>query len=142
MQKRAPTLGNIFVIILFALSCFGLLLFLWESFGGPAAAEAEGLPLHRRRSRARWRSPNSPTCASAASTSATSSSLKLDNDGRTDATIEIGGQYAPIRANTHAILRQKTLLGETYVQLIPQGPDGPVSCPTTASSPTPTSNRR
>ena len=29
MQKRAPTLGNIFVIILFALSCFGLLLFLW-----------------------------------------------------------------------------------------------------------------
>ena len=48
MQKRAPTLGNILVIILFALSCFGLLLFLWESFGGPAAAEAEGLPLHRR----------------------------------------------------------------------------------------------
>ena len=35
MQKRAPTLGNMLVIILFALSCFGLLLFLWESFGGP-----------------------------------------------------------------------------------------------------------
>ena len=35
MQKRAPTLGNMLVIILFVLSCFGLLLFLWESFGGP-----------------------------------------------------------------------------------------------------------
>ena len=34
MQKRAPTLGNILVIILFALSCFGLLLFLWSSSAG------------------------------------------------------------------------------------------------------------
>jgi len=34
VQKRAPTLGNILVIVLFALSCFGLLLYLWESFGG------------------------------------------------------------------------------------------------------------
>ncbi len=34
MQKRAPTLGNILVIILFVLSCVALLLFLWESFGG------------------------------------------------------------------------------------------------------------
>ena len=48
MQKRAPTLGNILVIVLFALSCFGLLLFLWESFGGAAAVEAEGLPHGRR----------------------------------------------------------------------------------------------
>ncbi len=73
MQKRAPTLGNLLVIILFTLSCFGLLLFLWESFGGPLPLKAEGLPLHRRLSRARWRWPNSPTCRSAAWTSATSS---------------------------------------------------------------------
>ena len=42
MQKRAPTLGNILVIILFALSCFGLLLFLWESFGGPVPLKPKG----------------------------------------------------------------------------------------------------
>src|SRR4029077_2533796 len=34
-------------------------------------------------------------------------------------------KYAPIRSNMHAILRQKTLLGETYVQLIPQSTTGP-----------------
>src|SRR6202043_2261638 len=33
--------------------------------------------------------------------------------------------YAPIRANMHAILRQKTLLGEYYVQLIPEVQTGP-----------------
>ena len=42
MQKRAPTLGNMFVIILFVLSCFGLLLFLWESFGGPVPLKPKG----------------------------------------------------------------------------------------------------
>jgi ABC-type transporter Mla subunit MlaD len=51
--------------------------------------------------------------------------LKLGNDGLSHATIELSSQYAPIRANTHAILRQKTLLGETYVQLIPQVQTGP-----------------
>ncbi len=42
MQKRAPTLGNILVIILFVLSCFGLLMFLWESFGGPLPLKPKG----------------------------------------------------------------------------------------------------
>ena len=34
MQKQAPTLGRLLVMVVFALSCFGLLLFLWLSFGG------------------------------------------------------------------------------------------------------------
>jgi phospholipid/cholesterol/gamma-HCH transport system substrate-binding protein len=42
MQKRAPTLANILVIALFALSCFGLLLFLWQSFGGPVPLKPKG----------------------------------------------------------------------------------------------------
>jgi len=52
-------------------------------------------------------------------------SLKLDSDGKTDATVEVAGQYAPIRQDMQAILRQKTLLGETYVQLIPTTNSGP-----------------
>jgi virulence factor Mce-like protein len=51
--------------------------------------------------------------------------LKVNKAGLTDATLEIGHQYAPLPANIHAILRQKTLLGETYVQLIPQRRDPP-----------------
>jgi phospholipid/cholesterol/gamma-HCH transport system substrate-binding protein len=34
MQKQAPSLGRILVAIGFALSCFGLILFLWIAFGG------------------------------------------------------------------------------------------------------------
>ena len=45
MQKRAPTLGNLVVIILFVLSCFGLLMFLWGSFGGPLPLKPKGYRL-------------------------------------------------------------------------------------------------
>ena len=39
--------------------------------------------------------------------------------GASDATIQLDTQYAPIPKDTKAILRQKTLLGETYVELTP-----------------------
>ena len=34
VQKQAPTLGRQMIMFVFALSCFGLLLFLWLAFGG------------------------------------------------------------------------------------------------------------
>jgi ABC-type transporter Mla subunit MlaD len=44
---------------------------------------------------------------------------------RTLATIEMQRRFAPIPADTRAVLRQKTLLGETYVELSPGTPKGP-----------------
>jgi phospholipid/cholesterol/gamma-HCH transport system substrate-binding protein len=45
---------------------------------------------------------------------------ELDPRGnRTIATIELDRRFAPLHANARAILRQKTLLGETYVELTP-----------------------
>src|SRR3712207_9460423 len=42
MQKQAPTFGRLLVMVLFALSCFGLLLFLWVSFGGDTPLRPKG----------------------------------------------------------------------------------------------------
>jgi phospholipid/cholesterol/gamma-HCH transport system substrate-binding protein len=124
MQKRAPTLGNILVIILFALSCFGLLLFLWESFGGPLPLKPKGYRFTVAFPRTLALAEQSDVRISGVSVGHVIS-FKTSNDGRTHATLEIADKYAPIRANMHAILRQKTLLGETYVQLIPEGKTGP-----------------
>src|ERR1700758_2549859 len=124
MQKRAPTLGNIFVIILFALSCFGLLLFLWESFGGPLPLKSKGYRFTASFARTLVLSEQSDVRISGVDVGHVVA-LKLNKHGTTDATIEMNSKYAPIRANTHAILRVKTLLGETYVQLIPHGRVGP-----------------
>jgi phospholipid/cholesterol/gamma-HCH transport system substrate-binding protein len=121
MQKRAPTLGNMIVIILFVLSCFGLLLFLWESFGGP-------IPLKPKGYRITVAFPKSLALAEQSNVRISGVdighvvALKLGPSGRTRATLEIAGRYAPVHSNMHAILRQKTLLGETYVQLIPESP--------------------
>ena len=127
MQKRAPTLANILVIVVFVLACFGLLLFLWESFGGP-------VPLKPKGYRFRADFPNGLQLSEQADVRISGvpvgrvvivkPSTKLA-EGKTEATLEIESRYAPIRANTSAILRQKTLLGETYVQLIPGAREGP-----------------
>src|SRR5205085_7207896 len=53
-------------------------------------------------------------------------SQQLDKRGSTTtATLDIDPQYAPIPTDTKAILRQKTLLGETYVELTPGNRRGP-----------------
>lgn len=124
MQKRAPTLGNILVIVLFALSCFGLLLFLWESFGGPVPLKPKGYQFTIAFPRSLALAEQSDVRISGVDVGHVVA-LKLGKEGRTVATIELSSQYAPIRADTHAILRQKTLLGETYVQLIPNSRTGP-----------------
>jgi phospholipid/cholesterol/gamma-HCH transport system substrate-binding protein len=124
MQKRAPTLGNILVIILFVLSCFGLLMFLWESFGGPLPLKPKGYRFTVAFPRTLALAEQSEVRISGVNVGHVVA-LKLGKDGRTHATMEIAGKYAPIRANMHALLRQKTLLGETFVQLTPEGSTGP-----------------
>ncbi len=126
MQKRAPTLGNILVIILFVLSCFGLLMFLWESFGGPLPLKPKGYRMSIAFPRVLALSEQSDVRISGVDIGHVIS-VKKGGEGRTIATVEISSKYAPIRQNMHAIIRQKTLLGETYIQLIPQngGKTGP-----------------
>src|SRR4030088_3413048 len=119
MQKRAPTLGNILVIVLFALSCFGLLLYLWESFGGPVPLKPKGYQFTVGVPRSLALAGQSDVRISGVNVGHVIA-MKLAKEGSSVATVELSSQYAPIRADTHAILRQKTVLGETYVQLIPQ----------------------
>ena len=91
MQKRAPTLGNILVIILFVLSCFGLLLFLWESFGGPLPLKPKGYRMTVAFPRTLALAEESDVRISGVDVGHVVS-LKLGKDGRTQATLEIDSQ--------------------------------------------------
>jgi virulence factor Mce-like protein len=124
MQKRAPTLANLLVISLFALSCFGLLLFLWESFGGSVPLKPKGYRIEVAFPRTMLLAEESDVRISGVPVGHVTR-LKRNIEGRNEVTLEINHQYAPIRANMHAILRQKTLLGETYVELLPGPRIGP-----------------
>jgi phospholipid/cholesterol/gamma-HCH transport system substrate-binding protein len=119
VQKQAPSLGRILVMVGFALSCFGLLLFLWLAFGGPIPLKPKGYQFQVTFSEAGTLSPEADVRISGVSVGKVKI-IKADKQtGASDATIELDEQYAPIPKDTKAILRQKTLLGETYVELTP-----------------------
>ena len=42
MIKEPPSLGRVLAMVIFALSCFGLVIFLWLSFGGGIPFNPQG----------------------------------------------------------------------------------------------------
>ena len=119
MPKEAPSLLRVLAMVVFSLTCFGLLLFLWLSFGGP-------IPLKPQGYRVQVAFPEAATLATEADVRIAGVSVgkvrALDVDpqaNRTVATIELDRRFAPLHTDAVAMLRQKTLLGETYVQLTP-----------------------
>ena len=125
MQKQAPSVGRILTMVLFALSCFGLLLFLWLSFGGPIPAKPEGYRFKIAFKEATQLGLEADVRVAGVRVGKVRGK-ELDPDGnRTLATIEVDRRFAPVREDARAILRQKTLLGETYVELTPGTPGAP-----------------
>jgi len=123
MQKSAPSVPRVMTMVVFALSCFGLLLFLWLSFGGP-------IPLKPKGYRVQVSFPEATTLGLEADVRVAGVSVgkvrKKDIDERHNRTlvdVELDRKYAPLRTDARAILRQKTLLGETYVELTPGSSD-------------------
>lgn len=118
MQKTAPTLGRLLVIVGFAFSCFGLLLFLWLSFGGPIPLKPKGYRFEITFTEANQLAAEADVRISGVPVGKVKT-IENSPDGTTAVTVEIDAKYAPVPQNTRAILRQKTLLGETYVELSP-----------------------
>jgi len=139
MQKQAPTIGRILVMAIFALSCFGLLLYLWSAFGGPVPLKPHGYRFETSFAEATQLAQEADVRISGVNVGRVK---KIDlGEGRTNATIELDDQYAPIPQDSRAILRQKTLLGETYVELTPgtkTAPDIPEGGTLTAAQVAPT----
>jgi virulence factor Mce-like protein len=110
------------VAVAFAISCFGLLLFLWIAFGGPTPLKPESYRFKVPFDEATQLAVESDVRISGVSVGRVKS-IDLNDDGLAEAEIEIQERYAPIADDTRAMLRQKTLLGETYVELTPGSED-------------------
>src|ERR671937_1789641 len=118
MQKQVPTVGRLLVMAIFTLSCFGLLLYLWSAFGGPVPLKPHGYRFHAHFAEATQLAQEADVRISGVNVGRVKK-IDLGDDGRTDATIELKDSYAPLPEDSRAVLRQKTLLGETYVELTP-----------------------
>jgi virulence factor Mce-like protein len=115
--KKALTPAQTLAITAFVLSCFAVLLYLWITFGGSAPLKPKGYQVSARFPEATLLAQEADIRISGVPVGRV---VAMKRDGnRTLATLEIDSRYAPIPRDTRAMLRLKTLFGETYVELTP-----------------------
>src|SRR5918912_2242284 len=107
MQKQAPTLGRLLVMVGFALSCFGLLLFLWLAFGGPVPLKPKGYRFEVSFKEAGQLAQEADVRISGVSVGKVKAIVPDKQTGLSDATIQLDERYAPLPRDTRAMLRQK-----------------------------------
>jgi phospholipid/cholesterol/gamma-HCH transport system substrate-binding protein len=123
MNKAAPSFARIAAMVVFALSCFGLLLFLWLAFGGPIPLKPQGYRFQTSFAEATQLATEADVRISGVPVGKVKTIEPDKETGRSTIEIELESRYAPLPSDARAILRQKTLLGETYVELTPGSAD-------------------
>ena len=123
MVKEAPSAGRMIAMIAFAASCVGILLYLWLVFGGSIPLRPEGYRFNVKFPEATQLAQEADVRISGVNVGKVKLKEPDEQTGLTETEIEIDEQYAPLRVDTKAILRQKSLLGETYVELTPGNRD-------------------
>ena len=112
-------------MVVFAFSCFGILLFLWLQFGGAT-------PLKPEKYLVKVGFPEAVgllqdvDVRTAGITIGTVRDVEVEEStNRAVATLALDEAYAPLSTDARAILRRKTLLGETFVEITTGAADGP-----------------
>jgi phospholipid/cholesterol/gamma-HCH transport system substrate-binding protein len=123
VNKNPPSIGRIAAMVAFTLSVAALLMFLWTAFGGTLPLKPEGY-------RFKASFPEASLLVKEADVRMAGVNIgkvkgkELGAGGRTTLVeMELEDRFAPIGRDARAILRQKSLLGETYVELTPGSPD-------------------
>lgn len=116
MIKQAPRPFQLFAMVAFVMACVGVLLYLWLSFGGVVPLRSEGYRFQVRFPEATQLAEQSDIRISGVPVGKV---IKIETgpNNTTEATLEMRSNYAPVASNARAMLRQKSLLGETYVDL-------------------------
>ena len=125
MDTGTPSITKVLSMALFALSCVGLLLFLWLSFGGPIPFNPQGYRFRASFTNAQQLATQADVRIAGVSVGKVVAKSLDPKSNRTIATMELDNQYAPIHVDARAILRVKTIIGETYVEVTPGSPSAP-----------------
>src|SRR5215208_7823567 len=113
---RIPTL------ILFIAGCFGVLLFLWVAFGGSTPFKAKKYEVRVDFKDATTLAVQADVRIAGVSVGKVRKKELNKGAGATRVWLSIDKDFAPLPKDTKAILRQKTLIGETFVELAPGSP--------------------
>lgn len=117
MITQLPRRTTLLVTAAFILASVLLTLFAWRSVGGTTPLQPKRYEVHALFDNASGLTRNADIRIAGISIGKVA---KVRARGlKTEATLSINEPYAPVPSDTHAILRQKTLLGETFVSLSP-----------------------
>ena len=94
-------------------------MFLWLNFGGSVPLQPQGYRVTVGFPEATQLAQEADVRISGVRVGRVKKKEPNAQTGLTDTELEIEARYAPIPKDTRAILRQKSLLGETYVELSP-----------------------
>jgi virulence factor Mce-like protein len=117
MVTQAPKRSAVAIAVAFALSCVGLIIFVWTQFGGTVPFAPQGYRIKVLFAETGLLVPNADVRISGVNIGKV---VAVQARGTNSlVTLDIDQQYSPIPADTRAILREKTLLGEAYIELSP-----------------------
>ena len=125
MNKNAPSIGGMAAIVGFALSVVLLLTFLWIAFGGSLPTAPEGYRFKAAFPDAALLVVEADVRMAGVNVGKVKGKELAPGGRRTIAEIEIDHRFAPITRDARVVLRQKSLLGETYVEIAPGSRDAP-----------------
>ena len=117
MVTQAPRRSALLIAIAFALSCVGLMIFVWTQFGGTIPFAPQGYQVRALFGETGLLVPGADVRISGVNVGRVTAVSRRGSGSLV--TIDVEQRYAPVPADTRAILRQKTLLGEAYVELSP-----------------------
>ena len=123
MITRLPGRGTIALATAFILASVALTLFVWQSVGGNIPLQPKRYQLLAQFDNASQLTKNADVRISGVSVGKV---VDIVPRGvRTEATLAIEARFAPLPSDVRAILRQKTLLGETFVEISPGSESAP-----------------
>jgi phospholipid/cholesterol/gamma-HCH transport system substrate-binding protein len=116
--KQAPRPLQLLAMVAFTAMCIGMMLYLWLSFGGVVPLKSEGYRFYVRFPEATQLAEQADVRIAGVPVGKV---VKIEPgpSNTTHATLEMRSQYAPVARDARAMLRAKSLLGETYVDLAP-----------------------
>lgn len=115
MVTQAPRRGAVLAAVAFTLSCIGLMIFVWTQFGGALPLAPQGYQVKALFSETGLLVPGADVRIAGVNVGRVTAVDPRGVDSLVS--MQIAQQYSPVPADTRAILRQKTLLGEAYVEL-------------------------
>jgi phospholipid/cholesterol/gamma-HCH transport system substrate-binding protein len=123
MNKNPPSIGQIAAMIGFTLSVAGLLMFLWTAFGGTLPLRPEGYRFKADFAEASLLVKEADVRMAGVNVGKVKSKELGPGARTTRVEMEIDDRFAPIGRDARAVLRQKSLLGESYVEITPGSPE-------------------